>query len=51
MLTRRTLLFLGMLLAYWVPPLAAQEYPNKLIRIVVPYPPGASLDMLARAVA
>lgn len=31
-------------------PAAAQEYPNRPLRLVVPYPPGASTDMLGRMV-
>ena len=33
------------------PPVLAQDYPNKALRLVVAYPPGASSDALARSVA
>jgi tripartite-type tricarboxylate transporter receptor subunit TctC len=30
---------------------AAQDYPNRLVTLVVPYPPGGGVDVLARVVA
>jgi tripartite-type tricarboxylate transporter receptor subunit TctC len=34
----------------WVAPLIAQDYPNRPIRLIVPYPPGAGTDFTGRAV-
>jgi tripartite-type tricarboxylate transporter receptor subunit TctC len=45
---RRLLSILPALLAFAA---AAQEYPGKIVRIVVPFPAGGSTDVLARMVA
>jgi tripartite-type tricarboxylate transporter receptor subunit TctC len=34
-----------------LPPVSAQNYPAKPIRLIVPFPPGASTDLFARLVA
>ena len=39
------------LLCAAVLPAAAQGWPSKTIRIVVPYPPGGSSDIIARAIS
>ncbi len=39
------------LAAGWRLPVAAQEWPSKPVRFVVPVPPGGSLDLLARTLA
>src|SRR6187431_2630453 len=43
--TRRLLLLTTLLWA------AAQDWPNRPLRIIVPYPPGGSSDIIARAIS
>jgi tripartite-type tricarboxylate transporter receptor subunit TctC len=42
---------LSVLLASLAIPVAAQDYPAKIVRIIVPFPAGGSTDVLARMVA
>src|ERR1700704_2982168 len=42
---------LSVLLASLAFPVAAQDYPAKIVRIIVPFPAGGSTDVLARMVA
>jgi len=44
------LLLIGTIATFAAPAPAQQAYPNKPIRIIVPFPPGASNDILARLV-
>ena len=46
---RRWLLTAAVLLA-WAPCLFAQGYPQRVVRMVVAYPPGGSIDVVARLV-
>src|SRR3954452_12430986 len=41
----------GVALALPVPATAQDDYPNKTVTLVVPYPPGGGVDVLARVVA
>lgn len=47
----RTIAIAVSALTLFIAPAAANEYPNKPIRIVVPYPPGGPSDTAARLVA
>ncbi|MDB5866805.1 MAG: hypothetical protein JWO70_4611 [Betaproteobacteria bacterium] len=42
---------LSVVLALFAWPIAAQDYPGKTVRVIVPFPAGGSTDVLARMVA
>lgn len=37
--------------ALFAVPAAAQPFPSKVVRLVVPYPPGGSVDVVARTIS
>jgi tripartite-type tricarboxylate transporter receptor subunit TctC len=41
----------GLLLALAAPAAAQQDYPNRPIRLIIPFPPGGSNDIVGRAIA
>jgi tripartite-type tricarboxylate transporter receptor subunit TctC len=46
-----TIAVVGCLLSFASQPVAAQPYPTRVIRIVVPFPPGGPTDVAARLIA
>jgi tripartite-type tricarboxylate transporter receptor subunit TctC len=48
---KRVLSLLPLLSIMLTVPLAAQDYPNRIAKVVVPFPAGGSTDILARTVA
>ena len=51
MLKRVLTLLLGILLGCSAAPLAAQDYPTKPIRVIVPVPPGGGIDVTLRIIS
>ncbi len=48
---RRVLLAVTAILVPWAAPAAAQSYPSKPIRMLIPYTPGGPTDLVGRAIA
>lgn len=46
-----SLLFAGLMAVASAPIASAQDYPDKPVRIIVPFPPGAGVDIVTRLVA
>ncbi|MFH5924098.1 Bug family tripartite tricarboxylate transporter substrate binding protein [Roseomonas xinghualingensis] len=51
MLARRPLLGAGLALPFIRPAVAQGDWPNRTVRIIVPYPPAGSVDVLTRILA
>jgi tripartite-type tricarboxylate transporter receptor subunit TctC len=53
MTVRRSILLggVGLLLALTAPAAAADDYPNRPVRLIIPFPPGGSNDVVGRMVA
>jgi len=51
MTQRRTLLAAGLLAPLAAPAIAQPQWPNRAVRVIVPWPPGGSTDVLARILA
>ena len=49
--SRITLLVIGAILALMTPAQAADKYPVRPVRMIVPYPPGGGSDLTGRAIA
>jgi tripartite-type tricarboxylate transporter receptor subunit TctC len=49
--TRRMILAAGLLAALPLPAFAQADYPNKVVTIIVPFPPGGTTDVTARQIA
>src|SRR5687768_2819259 len=41
----------GLVVAFAAPAAAQQDYPNRPIRLIIPFPPGGSNDIVGRAIA
>ncbi len=48
---RRSIVLAGLTASFSIAPSIAQQWPNKPIKIVVPFPPGGTTDLVARLVA
>ena len=44
-------IYLGLCIAAFAATAAAQDFPNRPVRIVVPYPPSGNVDITARTIS